>query len=299
MLTPQFKTPRLAKIIGLKNELYLKREDLHPYGSHKGRSIPLMIEKYAKEKLRDFVVSSSGNAALASALYISEYNKRHPQKSLTLKIFVGKNIEKEKMKNLKRTIRGKKFIILSQTANPKQSAFQMEKNNLAKNLRQSTDDSALIGYKKLAAELSKIKNLSAVFIPTSSGATAQAIYLSFKKIGINPQIHIVQTTACHPIADEINKDEEQTIENTKKSLASAIVDKIAHRKKEVSEAVKKSNGDGWIINDQEIKTAIKITEKTTGIKISPNSALSMAGLSQAVKQGRQFSGSVVCLLTGK
>ncbi|MFA5134141.1 MAG: PLP-dependent lyase/thiolase [Patescibacteria group bacterium] len=297
MLTPQFKAPRLAKTIGLKNELYLKREDLHPYGSHKGRSIPLMIEKYAKR--RDFAVSSSGNAALASALYISEYNKRHPQKSLTLKIFIGKNIEKEKMKNLKRTIRDKKFIVLSQTANPKQSAFQMEKNNLAKNLRQSTDDNALIGYEKLAMELSKIKNLSAVFIPTSSGAAAQGIWLGFKKIGINPQIHIVQTTACHPIADEINKNKKQTIKNTKKSLASAIVDKIAHRKNEVAEAVKKSNGAGWIINDREIKTAIKITEKTTGIKISPNSALSVAGLTKAVKQCHRFSGKVVCLLTGK
>ena len=71
-VTPLEAYPKLAKAIGV-NRLYFKREDLHPYGSHKGRSIPVMIDKYFKAGDRRFANSSSGNAALAAAKYIKEW----------------------------------------------------------------------------------------------------------------------------------------------------------------------------------------------------------------------------------
>ena len=166
------------------------------------------------------------------------------------------------------------LVEIKQVANPKQQAFLTEKSGLAKNLRQSTDESALIGYQNLARELAKIKNLSAIFIPTSSGTTAEGLYLGFKKQ--KPQIHIVQTNACHPIVSALRP--ELSMDNAKTSLASAIVDKVAHRKETVVKIVKASGGTGWIINDKEIKEAIKLVKKYTGLNISPNSALSLAGL---------------------
>ena len=48
MKTPQFPYSKLAQSIGV-SEVYLKREDLDHYGSHKGRSIPVMIEIYEKK----------------------------------------------------------------------------------------------------------------------------------------------------------------------------------------------------------------------------------------------------------
>jgi len=47
-ITPLEHYPTLAKAIGV-SDLYFKREDLHPYGSHKGRSIPVMINNYYKK----------------------------------------------------------------------------------------------------------------------------------------------------------------------------------------------------------------------------------------------------------
>ena len=82
------------------------------------------------------------------------------------------------------------------------------------------------------------------------------------------------------------------------SVASAIVDKIAHRKDNVVEVIKYSGGSGWIANDDEIKDAISLVKKTTSIEISPNSALSVAGLKKAVENGFIFEGRVVCLITG-
>ena len=309
MLTPQSPAPKLAKAIGLDVPLYIKREDLNPYGSHKGRSIPLMMEKYAAQGVRDFVISSSGNAALAAAKYVVQ----RPELKLT--IFVGKNIDNKKLTVIaseakqsqriseirgiasssasRRTPRNDR-VIVKQVANPKQAAFQMNKAGKAKNLRQSTDDSALVGYEELARELAEVKNLAAVFVPTSSGTTAQGLYLGFGKLGVKPQIHIIQTSACHPFI----QNTKYIIQNTKYSLASAIVDKVAHRKSEIVKLLKNSHGAGWVASDEEIRAAMALIKKTEGINASPNSALALAGLVKALAAGEKFSGPVVCLFTG-
>jgi len=294
MITSQKKQLKLAKILGLKVPLYFKREDLHPLGSHKGRSIPPMIDIYIKQGQTNFVISSSGNAALAAGLYIKKYNQKHKNK-ITLQIFVGEKIQIEKLKLLKKVIT--KDITIIKTKRPKQQAFQIDKTGQAKILRQSTDDNSLIGYAQLIKELNKIKNLSAIFIPTSSGTTAQGIYTAFKKLKHLPQIHIIQTTACHPIA--INFSPIRCCTTTKKSIAGAIVDNIAHRKEIVIEEIKKSNGFGWIANDQQIKEVIGLVYKTEKIKLSPNSALAVVGLQKAIQTNWKFTGPVTCLITGK
>ncbi len=291
MITPQPKADTLAKIIGLHADLYLKREDMHPHGSHKGRSIPLMIDNYATSGQTYFCISSSGNAALSAIYAIQELNNKKPSHFFTLHIFVGKRIDQEKLKRLREAITNPAHITIEQVDSPKRAAFQMDKEGKAKNLRQSTDDTALSGYEALADELAEIKNLSAVFIPTSSGTTAQGLYNGFKKHGINPQIHIIQTPACHPF---VNSDLQ-----TKTSLANAIVDNVGYRKEAIQKIVSESGGHGWITSDKEIEKAITQVKETENIDISPNSALSVAGLQLAIKNNWQFNGPVVCLITGK
>ncbi|MBP9695303.1 MAG: PLP-dependent lyase/thiolase [Candidatus Magasanikbacteria bacterium] len=299
MQTPQPSYTKLAQTLGVP-ELYLKREDLSPYGSHKGRSIPHMIKTYIGQGNRNFVISSSGNAALAAIHTVVEHNKNNPAKTITLKIFVGEKINPTKLEHLKATGNqsppkaGQSAISISQVQNPKQMAFQMDKDGKAKTLRQSNDDLALVGYNSLATELNQIPNLNAIFVPTSSGTTAQALGEWFGTHNPSVQIHIVQTTAVHPIAKEFDK--KFTKQN--ESVAGAIVDNIAHRKDKVLEIIKKFNGSGWIASDEEINEAIKLVEENTEIEISPNSALSVAGLKKATGQGSKFSGPVACLITG-
>lgn len=296
MKTPQQPYPDLAKAIGVP-ELYLKREDLHKYGSHKGRSIPLMIKKYAKEGITNFVISSSGNAALAAIHATIAHNQNNPGKEITLKIFIGKKIDENKLRNLISKIERSEDqkIKIEQVDNPKQTAFQLEKEGQAKFLRQSTDDLALEGYYELADELNKIPDLSAIFIPTSSGTTAQALGIAFQQLSQKPQIHIVQTTACHPIAEVFDTEK---IEKTP-STAGAIVDQIARRKEKVIEMIKNSGGSGWIVHNEEINSAMKTVSQLAHINISSNSALSVAGLQKAVKNGWKWTGVVLCIITGQ
>lgn len=298
MKTIQMPYSGLSQALGLQTDVFLKREDQHKYGSHKGRSLPLMIKYYVKEQnLTNFVISSSGNAALAAIHSIQSHNRNNPQK-LKLTVFIGKNINPQKLKILLAVVEDTN-VKIEQVERPKQSAFLMDKEGVAKLLRQSTDDLALEGYAELAEELTKIPNLSAVFIPTSSGTTAQGLGEAFVKLKTYPQIHIIQTPACHPIVDCISDSSENDEDgNELASLAGAIVDNVAHRKKKVTEVIKNSNGAGWIANNEEIKEIINLVEDTCKIKISPNSALSIVGLKKAIDNGCKFSGAVVCLITG-
>jgi len=290
MKTPQQTYPSLNEALGV--ELYLKREDLHKYKSHKGRSIPLMIKKYAKEGIVGFVISSSGNAAIAAAIAAENHNRNNPLHPITLHICVGKHIDPQKMKHLTAEMQSE-HITIEQYERPKQKAFQMDKQGTAKFLRQSTDDSALEGYASLADDVSKIPDVQAVFVPTSSGTTAQALGTTFLEKTLSIQIHIVQTTQCHPIAEVFDTSTDNT-----PSSAGAIVDKVAHRKDAVVDVIQKTKGSGWIASNDEIEQARKLIQRHAHIDISPNSALSVAGLSKAIKNGWKWDGPVVCIITG-
>ncbi|HEY4494691.1 MAG TPA: PLP-dependent lyase/thiolase [Candidatus Paceibacterota bacterium] len=295
MLTPQEKCDQLGKTIGLNTEscLYLKREDIHPYGSHKGRSIPIMIDKYIKEGIKHFAISSSGNAALAALLFIKEINKKRKENDkIVLEIFAGKNINPKKLEKLENE--KDEHTLLSLQDKPLQALFIKTQDENIKSLRQSNDDTALVGYKSLAEELEEVKNLSAIFIGTSSGTTAQALAQYFIDKNKKIEIHIVQTSSCHPIAKEfIDTDIEE-----EKSIADAIVDKVAIRKEKLVDLIRKTGGGGYVVSNEEIEIAQKITEKNTGLKISPNSALSLAGLMQAIYTGKKWPGQVVCVICG-
>jgi threonine dehydratase len=293
MVTPHEEYPQLAEALGVSS-LYFKREDKHPYGSHKGRSIPIMIDTYLSEGIKHFALSSSGNSALAAALYIKKINSKKPEdQKITLDILIGKNIKPHKMNKLEDL--KDEHILISLQERPLQTLFIKTQDDSIRGLRQSTDDTALIGYNALAEELLEIKDLRAVFIGTSSGTTAQALAEYFDKHGKKIEVHVVQTSSCHPIAG-VFVDSEATEE---KSIADAIVDHVAARKEALTSLLEKTNGNGWIARNEQISIAQELTEKHAKIVISPNSALSVAGVMEASYTGKTWDGSVVCLICGE
>jgi|GEM_PF-244914 threonine dehydratase len=333
-LQPQPKTPHesypdLAREIGVSN-LYFKREDLHPLGSHKGRSIPRMIDVGLTDGIRHFVISSSGNAALAAGLYVKGLNavnakivKKNTTANnfITLEILAGKNINTKKLAKLQ--VLKDEHILVSVQDRPLQMLFQKTKVPNVRSLRQSTDPVALEGYTSLARELADIPDLEAIFIGTSSGTTAQALAQYFLKNGQNVnnkdnnknnknkentrktavEIHIVQTPSCHPIVTMIHRN--ATDATNEISIADAIVDRTAERASVLAPLIEKSGGTGWTADNESIKIAQEIVRKHTGhpgdhggLIISPNSALSVAGLMNAVYTGRTWHGAVVCMMCG-
>lgn len=293
-MTPIEHYPELANILGL-SDLYFKREDLHPYGSHKGRSIPKMIDHYYKRGDRSFAISSSGNAALAASLYVTELNKQNSE-SIKLDIFVGKNIVPHKLEKLKKIEAGENNgnIRVLIKERPIQALTQAIDDGY-RSLRQSTDDNALIGYRSLSEEISKIKNAGAVFIGTSSGTTAEALADYFLNERLPIQIHVIQTSSCHPISDQFEPYDGPD----EKSIADAITAKTTERMPKLVELINQTGGYCWTAINEEINTAKELVEKHTGLHISNNSALSIVGAMQAVYRDWQIEGSAICLICGE
>ncbi len=292
MITPLEKQEELASAIGLKM-LYLKREDLHPYSSHKGRSIPYMIDFYANKGVKKFAISSSGNAALAACMHISKLS----DKSIELDVFVGNNANKNKVSRL-REYEGENIRILIKER-PLQALMLAEKDG-ATSLRQSTNDLALEGYKDLAKEiLEQIKNSgtkkASLFIGTSSGTTAQSLAQYFIDNKKDVQVHIVQTSSCHPIADSFDISDIPD----EKSIADAIVDQTAHRKDTLVKLVKQTGGTGWCVSNEDIETAIDITQSKTGLRLSTNGVLGIAGAIQASYTEHDLGDTVICIVCGE
>lgn len=289
-MTPIEKYDELAKAIGLK-ELYFKREDMHPYGSHKGRSIPVMIDYYLENGDKKFAITGSGNAALAAALHTIKLNNDGTKMELV--IFTGKHINDNKLTKLKK-LENKNIEILSKER-PLQ-ALQQAVSEGYRSLRQSTDDIALLGYKSLAEEIEGIKNVAAIFVGTSSGTTAQALaqhYSSSDGKAKKIQVHIIQTSSCHPIAQSLGANEF----NEERSIADAIVDQTALRKAALIPLIEKTGGKGWIASNSEIEEARRLTREKTSLEISTNSALSVVGATKAAYDGN-IDGAAVCLICG-
>lgn len=280
--TPLESYPELAEKLGIPGILF-KREDMGRYGSHKGRSIPFMLDTYIAQGKQTFAISSSGNAARAA---IEHIQNAHPNCSLT--VFVGTHINPEKLEHLKSHITSE-HISLKQVERPLQELIQLTQDGSVQSLRQSTDPIALAGYQSLADELMDIET-GGVFIPTSSGTVAEAL-LTFTSL----PVHIVQTTKCHPIAKAFGKE----VDSTKISIADAIVDQVAHRKDSITKKLKENNGNAWAPTDPAITAAMRLVEETTGIYLSPNSSLAIAGIMQATKNGFDPSRPVIALITGK
>ncbi len=298
MITPQTEEKALAQALGLPNDvtLYVKREDLHPYGSHKGRSIPLMIDAKAAAGARDFVISSSGNAALAAIRYIKEKNSKGA--GLSLSVLIGKRIDANKKARLVTEAASDANISITETERPLQSLLNLMKGEKKESLRQSIDETALWGYASLAEELTDIPRISTVFIQSSSGTCAEALAEYFSLHSLPIAVHVVQTDACHPLATALGADSGTQID-AKTSVADAIVDKIAHRREALKKAILKSEGAGWIISDETIGLAQRLLKEKSGIEATGNGALGLAGLMEAIKTSAGLRGTVACVITGK
>lgn len=308
--TPVNRVDSLAKKLGIK-ALFLKREDLHPLGSHKGRSIPTMIEKGIENGFFNFAISSSGNAGLSAIKYIAQKNSLENGKGkFRLSVFVGEKIPNEKLNELYDSANNDPLISITKIARPLVLLKEAEKNG-SFSLRQSTNDLALEGYESLAREILEINNneerISDIFLPASSGTTALALWRYLEKydqkvktennggIANNIKIHIVQTTAVNPIAVEFDKD----FISEKISEANAIADIVAIRKEPVLKAIRESGGSGWVISNNEIIDAKDLLKTELNINLSANAILSFAGLLRAIKKGQRFSDAVLCIITGK
>jgi threonine synthase len=286
-ITPLLVAENLAKRLGI-DHVYLKDETKNPSGSFKDRALAEQIGHYQKKGETSFVISSSGNAAVAAALFASVYK-------VSLDIFVSTHIAKYKLQRLDKMLEdhpGNK-VGVHHVEDPKGEAreFAIEKKAIL--LNGSKDDIALEGYKSLGDELlmeCEGKSIQGIFMPVSSGTGLLGMNQALQNMY---PMYAIQTPKHHSIVDAFNNE----VTPTATSKATAISITYSPRTNEVLEALRDSHGGAYSISDEELDNALSMLQVSEHTTASYDSLLSIAGLIKALQDGKPIK-NAICILTG-
>lgn len=263
-----------------KEGIFFKLEYENPTGSVKDRACAYQISTLVSRGIKKAVISSSGNAAISASEYCS-------LAGIELTVFVNPHIHPQKLDSLKR-----KNVFIIQSKRPKSDSIKYAKEHSLYNLRHSTDEGAKAGFMTLGFELAG-ETIDAVFIPVSSGTTLVGMYEGLMRNGKNPAIHIVQTTGIHPIASKYDHD----FPLTRESLADAIVARSTPRQHEIEGIIRKSNGWGWVMEDDQIRCAHAWLQKNN-LMSSYEGAAALSAYWKAEEKGYSYQNPLI-VLTGK
>ena len=193
--TPWVELPDIAAELGL-GSLSLKREDLNPSGSHKDRGVLYQVASHHRPGTRTtFVLSSSGNAAVAAARAAACSGDR-------LVAFVSPRTHPAKRAKL---AAGGALVV--ETLKPINFARYAARVFGLPDLRGTRDPAASIGYRSLAGEIAQDRpNVGAVFTFSSSGISMRGLDDGFKRLGVSPSLWAVQAGECLGIVRQIDPE---------------------------------------------------------------------------------------------
>lgn len=302
-------------------DVLLKRDDLLDLNCSKQRSIPLLIDFYLQNGIRDFVIASTGNAALV-AIYCALQNPKI--NSLTVCFSYMQNFSEIKFKRFKNLIgldlhkifstldtsletnevlfRNK--VTLTFSNNPKQQAFLLGKKKHIVFLRSATENISIEGYKTISYELvDQLKQMCInrfqdapiipnIYICSSSGATAIGIYKGLKESDIKEfRLNIVQTTKVYTLVRTFYLD--GNLPEQKKNIepdhpADSIVDIIGHRRGEVEQILLETNSNWFVISKSDCIHARRELKNKYQVNASYDSALTYAALKKEKNISSQY-----------
>ena len=251
--------------------LKIKNEYANPNGSFKDRSLAYQISYHVSKGVKKFTLSSSGNAAISAAAYCTKAQ-------VELDLFISSKIMPQKLEKIENYLNKK--IRLHQSLRPKSDAIKFSKYSGSKDIRGSLDDSAIFGYQTIAYELvEQYPDIDAIFIPCSSGTSALGIAKGFAEKKKVVRIFLCQTAKVNPIA----KVYDQNFNFSDFSLADAIVDRIASRKKQLVDIINLVKGGAFVIDDQLLKQTKEVLKNTIVKDFTYNSLLGFAAVLKSKK----------------
>ena len=259
--------------------LLLKREDANPSGSHKDRAACYQVARAASRGDSAVVISSSGNAAIATSRYAAAHG-------LDALIFVHPDTEPAKLAAIDGATTT--LVVTARTIN---SAKRVSVALRVPNLRPSVHDDALCGYATLGDELIDA-DIDTLVIFATSGATAIAAGQVLQRERPDVQLHFVQGEGNAQLAAPASAGD---IPDTANSPAAAgrLGVRRSRRGDQLLEVVAATGGLGWVASHDDVAQArTRLIE--LGIESGDESAANLAIASRLVEQGRK----VACIISG-
>ena len=264
--------------------MLLKREDQNPTGSHKDRAAEAQVRACREAGDGAVVLSSSGNAAIASA-------RAGRLQGLNVYAFLSERTPASKVQAVldhgATVLLGKK---------PKNLATFISRGFKLSNLRPSACDISIEGFRSLGRELVQRwethRDFDSVFQFSSSGSSLIAVGLELARTFPAPSLHAVQAGAVCPIAAPDDEAARLGAAPTTGALCASKTPRSADARRLLAAL----GGRGWIMTDAEVDAAGAELEQS-GRAVAREAAAALAAADRAIRTGAVTRPLVV--LTGK
>jgi threonine synthase len=260
--------------------LLLKRDDCNPTGSHKDRAAEHQLHLAREQGVRAVTISSSGNAAIATSRFAAEAG-------VPAVVFVHPSTDPVKLA----AIDGSTTIVVI-TERAINGAKLLARELKIPNLRPSTNDDAVDGYRSLGEELADDlpEEVDAVVLFATSGATALAVaqVLGERRPGI--EVHVVQGEGNASI---VVPDAEITDASAHGAAAGRLGVRRSRRARQLMRAIEATGGAGHVASAADV-TAGRNFLVELEIEVSDESAANVAIARQMTAAGR----TVCCIISG-
>jgi threonine synthase len=271
-------TPIAKKKIS-RVEVNFKLEYLSLGGSFKDRGAYVSVAKAKELGARGIIVDSSGNAGISFSLMglLSGMN---------VDVFVPKHAPEGK-KNLLRLLQANVHEIDGDRMEVNREAIKAEREGLVY-VGHWWNPYFIEGEKTMAYEAyEQIGSVDYVVVPVGSGTILLGLYKGYQElVGLQalnkvPEIIAVQACGYSEICEDLGA---RKVCVTKSKLADGIAITNPPRREQIVAAVKRTNGHGIIVDDEEIKESL-VELRKLGFIVEPTSATAYAALEQSIKEG--------------
>lgn len=259
----------------------VKREDLNPTGSHKDRAAAYQLALAAERGERGVVISSSGNAAIATSRYAELYG-------IPAIVTLHPDIDPHKLA----AIDGATTTIIS-TVRAINTAKRIAREYSIPNLRPSTSDDAVQAYQSLGEELvTAAGEIDDIVVFGTSGATALAIAQQVALHKSLAAVQFVQGSGNAAIAEQLGAEAVNETADTAVAAGRLGV-RHSRRSSAVCEAVTATGGRGWIVSPGQAEE-VSVEAARHGVVLSVESAANLCVARARAESGRR----VVCIVSG-
>lgn len=299
--TPLIPSKQVCRDLGLKN-VFFKLENCNPSGSYKDRFSAAQVDFLLRSSVHCCLATSSGNTGASIAAFCARYG-------LKCTIVVGELVPPGKLEQMQ-AHGARLFRVPEYDTSPEVGQAVLKfLLNFSETYRMPFLISSyrfcpvgMSGVESLSAELLHQLNgeIHHVFVPVGGGGLFTAICRGFlKESSFIPRIHAVQTQGCSTItAAWLRGDSEiRSVISTTKVTGISVGYNVDGD--EALRMLRRVDGLGLAISDEDIYAAQKMLLDREGIFAEPAGAASLAGLIAAFNAGQiDPSERIVCLITG-
>lgn len=285
--TPLYRAKNLGAMLGLKN-LYIKDERQGPTGSFKDRQASVAISVMHELGIREAVVASTGNVAIAYSAYAA-------RAGIQMWAFFPDRVPGDKIREV--ALYGTECVNVTGTYDQtKVIAKRFADNQGIYYDRGIKSIAAMESMKTMAFEIAEDLDWQAPdwFIQGVSGGMGPlGVAKGFEELmelGLVdkiPALGLIQSAGCAPMVEAFNNNLSVAvpIEDPTTIIATLSTGNPGRAYQLLYEIMQKWGGSAAAASDEEAFEMTKVLARTDGISVEPATAVAFAGLVKMVRDG--------------